>query len=132
MARILALGQGKGVLSRTDDPPVPAASVQAGAEGTPEQGAAPRAARHAPETKRSLQNRLHRIEGQVRGLARMVEQDAVCDDVLNQVASVEAALNGVRRQLLEAHIRSCIVDQLAKGEPGVVDELMQTIGRMVP
>jgi CsoR family transcriptional regulator, copper-sensing transcriptional repressor len=89
-------------------------------------------AHHSAETKRALGNRLRRIEGQIRGIARMVEQDVYCDEVLNQVTSVEAALNGVRMQLLEAHVRSCVVDQLARGELAVVDELMKTIGRMVP
>jgi DNA-binding FrmR family transcriptional regulator len=91
-----------------------------------------RTAHHPGEKKRALVNRLRRIEGQIRGLARMVEEDVYCDDVLNQVTSVEAALNGVRKQLLEAHIRSCVVDQIAKGELEVVDELMKTIARMVP
>jgi DNA-binding FrmR family transcriptional regulator len=91
-----------------------------------------RVAHHGPTTKQPLVNRLRRIEGQIRGIARMVEEDVYCDDVLNQITSVEAALNGVRRQLLEAHIRSCVVEQLANGELRVVDELMKTITRMVP
>ena len=95
-------------------------------------GTAPRVARHASATKVALVNRLKRIEGQVRGIARMVEEDVYCDDVLNQITSVEAAMNGVRRQLLEAHIRSCVVEQIASGQLHVVDELMKTIGRMVP
>jgi len=62
----------------------------------------------------------------------MVDEDVYCDDVLNQITSVEAALNGVRKQLLEAHIRSCVVDQIVRGDLAVVEELMKTIGRMVP
>ena len=91
-----------------------------------------RTAHHAEATKQALLNRLRRIEGQVRGIARMVETDVYCDDVLNQITSVEAAINGVRRQLLEAHIRACVVEQIQAGDVGVVDELMKTIGRMVP
>ena len=60
----------------------------------------------------------------------MITEDQYCDDVLAQIASVEAALNGVRRQLLEAHVRGCIVDGLKEGRAGVVEELMTTIGRM--
>ena len=86
--------------------------------------------RSSNETE-TLLTRLRRIEGQIRGIARMVEEDVYCDDVLNQITSVNAALNGVRRQLLEAHIRSCVAGQLADGELGVVDELMKTIGRIV-
>lgn len=92
--------------------------------------AAHRSAHHAEATKQALVNRLKRIEGQIRGITRMVETDVYCDDVLNQITSVESAMNGVRRQLLEAHIRSCVVEQIQRGETGVVDELMTTIGRM--
>jgi DNA-binding FrmR family transcriptional regulator len=89
-----------------------------------------RKAHHSEQAKVNLVNRLRRIEGQVRGLARMVEADVYCDDVLNQITAVEAALGGVRRALLEAHIRSCVVDQIEEGRYEVIDELMQTIGRM--
>ncbi len=89
-------------------------------------------AHHSAETKRALVNRLRRIEGQIRGISRMVDEDVYCDDVLNQITSVEAALNGVRKQLLGAHIRSCVVDQIVRGDLAVVEELMKTIGRMVP
>ncbi len=89
-----------------------------------------RMAHHPAETKAGLIRRLRRIEGQVRGIARLIDEDTYCDDVLNQVASVESALNGVRKQLLEAHIRGCVVEQIASGRHGVIDELMVTIGRM--
>jgi DNA-binding FrmR family transcriptional regulator len=90
-----------------------------------------RAAHHPEKTKRNLIDRLKRIEGQVRGLARMIESDVYCDDVLNQITSVEAALSGVKKLLLEAHIRSCVVEQIEQGQREVVDELMDTIGKMV-
>lgn len=107
----------------------PHAGNGAAADGNREPGTS---AHHTAETKRALVNRLKRIEGQVRGIARMVDEDVYCDDVLNQITSVEAALNGVRKQLLEAHIRNCVVDQIVRGELAVVDELMKTIARMVP
>ena len=75
-------------------------------------------------------NRLKRIEGQVRGITRMIEEDVYCDDVLNQISSIGAALYGVRRILLEAHIRSCVVEQIKEGQLSVIDELMITIGKM--
>ncbi len=75
--------------------------------------------------------RLKKIEGQIRGIAGMIERDEYCDDVLNQISSVEAALNGVRKMLLEAHIKSCVVEQIQDGKITVVDELMKTIGKMV-
>ena len=89
-----------------------------------------RKAHHPARTKVSLVNRLRRIEGQIRGIARMIEADVYCDDILNQITSVEAALSGVRKGLLEAHIRSCVVDQIEEGRYRVIDELMRTIGRM--
>lgn len=93
-------------------------------------GQAVQEAHHPEQTKVDLINRLKRIEGQVRGLARMIETDVYCDDVLNQIISVQAALNGVRMLLLEAHIRSCVVEQIETGRQGVIDELMKTISKM--
>jgi len=89
-----------------------------------------RKAHHPEQTKVKLVNRLRRIEGQIRGISRMVESDVYCDDILSQITSVEAALGGVRKGLLEAHIRSCVVDQIEEGRYQVIDELMQIIGRM--
>lgn len=90
-----------------------------------------RTAHHSQETKGNLTSRLKKIEGQIRGITGMVDKDVYCDDVLNQISSVEAALNGVRRLLLEAHIKSCVVEQIKDGETQVVDELMKTISMMV-
>ena len=87
-------------------------------------------AHHHPETKKNLISRLRKIEGQIKGIARMVAEDIYCDNILNQIASVEAALKGVRKLLLEAHIRSCVVEQIEKGQYQVIDELMTTIGKM--
>jgi DNA-binding FrmR family transcriptional regulator len=89
-----------------------------------------RKAHHPEQTKVNLVNRLRRIEGQIRGITRMVEADVYCDDILNQITAAEAALGGVRKGLLEAHIRSCVVEQIEEGRYQVIDELMQTIGRM--
>lgn len=90
-----------------------------------------RKAHHSNETKANLVSRLKKIEGQVRGVAGMIEKDIYCDDILNQFSSIQAALNSVRRQLLEAHIKSCVVEQIQEGKHQVVDELMVTIGKMV-
>ena len=89
-----------------------------------------RRAHHGEKTKSNLVSRLNRIEGQIRGINRMIREDVYCDDVLNQVSSVESALNGVRKLLLEAHIRSCVVEQIENGQYEVIDELMLTIGKM--
>lgn len=89
-----------------------------------------RKSHHDADMKRNLVIRMKKIEGQIRGITRMIEEDAYCDEVLTQMSSVESALNGARKIILEAHIRSCVVEQLQSGKNGVIDELMKTIGRM--
>jgi CsoR family transcriptional regulator, copper-sensing transcriptional repressor len=90
-----------------------------------------RLAHHSDKTKQDIVTRLNRIEGQIRGISKMVSEDAYCDNVLNQITSAEAAMKAVRMLLLENHIKSCVVEQIAEGKNEVVDELLETIGRMV-
>lgn len=89
-----------------------------------------RKAHHSYETKQPMVSRIKRIEGQVRGIAKLIEDDVYCDDILHQIMSVESAIRGVKNQLLEAHMKSCVVHQIQDGEMGVIDELMKTIGKM--
>jgi CsoR family transcriptional regulator, copper-sensing transcriptional repressor len=80
--------------------------------------------------KKDLQDRLRRIEGQVRGLQRMVEQDKYCIDILTQVSSVQAALRAVGMGLLDDHVRHCVRDSLEHGEGDQkIEELMLAVGR---
>jgi CsoR family transcriptional regulator, copper-sensing transcriptional repressor len=80
--------------------------------------------------KKDLQDRLRRIEGQVRGLQRMVEQDKYCIDILTQVSSVQAALRAVGMGLLDDHVRHCVRDSLEHGEGDQkIEELMVAVGR---
>ena len=72
---------------------------------------------------KDLLNRLSRIEGQVRGIRKMVEQDAYCTDVLIQVSAVNAALNSFNKVLLANHIRTCVAENIRNGNDEVVDEL---------
>ena len=90
-----------------------------------------RHAHHPREVKDRMIKRLNRIEGQVRGVARMIDNDVYCDDILNQIASIESALNGVKQLLLEAHIKSCVVEQIREGETGVIHELVKTIRKLM-
>ena len=60
----------------------------------------------------------------------MIEEDIYCDDILNQFKSVDSAINGVRKTLLEAHMKSCVVHQIQSGQLEVIDELLATIGKM--
>ncbi len=89
-----------------------------------------RTAHHPYKTKEDMIIRLKKIEGQIRGISKMINDDVYCDDILNQFLSVDAAVNGVRKTLLEAHMKSCVVDQIQDGNIQVVDELITTIGKM--
>ena len=90
-----------------------------------------RLSHHDDKTVKDLINRMNRIEGQVRGIKGMMERHVYCDEVLNQIASVQAALNGVGKLLLEKHMKSCVHERLAAGDDAVVDELIKTIYRMM-
>lgn len=80
---------------------------------------------------KDLLNRLKRIEGQVRGIEGMVEQGAYCTDILIQASAVAAALNSFNRVLLENHIRTCVADNIRKGNDEVIDELTRTMQRLM-
>lgn len=86
--------------------------------------------RSEDELKR-LTNRLSRIEGQVRGLREMLQKDAYCTDILTQVSAVNAALNSFSRELLSEHIHTCVADGLRSGDDSVVDELMNTLQKLM-
>lgn len=80
---------------------------------------------------KDLVNRLSRIEGQVRGVKRMVESDAYCVDILTQVNAITAALNSFNRVLLSNHIRSCVVDGVRNGEDEKIDELIGLLPKLM-
>lgn len=75
--------------------------------------------------------RLRRIEGQVRGLQRMVREDQYCIDILTQVSSVTKALQGVAVGLLDEHVRHCVMDAAAKGDDSKVTEATAAIERLI-
>lgn len=89
-----------------------------------------RKAHHPYETKQNMVSRMNRIEGQIRGITRMIEENIYCDDILHQFMSVESALAGVKTALLEAHLKGCVVHQIQEGQTEVIDELLKTIGKM--
>ncbi|MCD6176500.1 MAG: metal-sensitive transcriptional regulator [Candidatus Cloacimonetes bacterium] len=86
---------------------------------------------HSEEFKKSMKNRLNRIEGQIRGINRMIQEDVYCDDILNQMAAVQSALISAGERLLDAHIKSCVVEQIQDGQLDVLEELMTTIRRLI-
>ncbi len=85
----------------------------------------------SPEEYRRLTNRLSRIEGQIRGIRGMLERDAYCPDILAQAAAVNAALNAFSRELLSSHIRSCVVNDVRAGNDEIVDELLDTLRKLM-
>ncbi|MGL1893038.1 MAG: metal-sensitive transcriptional regulator [Spirochaetaceae bacterium] len=89
-----------------------------------------RKAHHTYKDKQKMINRMSRIEGQIRGISKMIEEDVYCDDILHQFKSVESAIKGVKSQLLEAHMKSCVVNQIQNGRVEVIDELLNTINQM--
>ena len=80
---------------------------------------------------KSLINRLNRIEGQVRGVRGMVENEAYCIDILTQVAAISSALRAFNKELLASHIKTCVVSDVKCGREEVVDELIETVSRLI-
>lgn len=80
---------------------------------------------------KNLIARLNRIEGQVRGIKRMVETDRYCIDILMQVSAIQSALNSFNKELLGRHIKSCVVHDIRAGNDDVVDELVSTLQKLM-
>ena len=80
---------------------------------------------------KKLLNRLSRIEGQIRGIRKMVESDAYCTDILVQVSAVSAALNAFNKELLSNHIRTCVANDIREGKDETIDELMDTLQKLM-
>lgn len=80
---------------------------------------------------KDLIHRLNRIEGQVRGIKGMVENDAYCTDILTQVAAVSAALNGFNKVLLSNHIKTCVTQDILAGKEETVDELVTILQKLM-
>ena len=80
---------------------------------------------------KSMVNRLSVIEGQVRGIKKMVEEERYCVDILTQVSSIQAALNSFNKQLLARHIKSCVCDDIRAGNDNAVDELCELLKNLM-
>lgn len=83
------------------------------------------------EEYKSLLNRLNRIEGQIRGIKKMVESDAYCTDILIQVSAVSAALNSFNKVLLGNHIKGCVTKDILDGREETVDELVEILQKLM-
>lgn len=80
---------------------------------------------------KDLINRLSRIEGQIRGIKKMVESDAYCTDILIQVSAANAALNSFNKVLLSNHIRTCVANDIREGKEETIDELVSTLQKLM-
>lgn len=83
------------------------------------------------EQKKKLLHRLHRIEGQIRGIEGMIEQDAYCPDILIQMSAVTAACNSFNKELLEEHIRTCVSEDILAGKDETVTELVKVLQKLM-
>ena len=101
-------------------------------ENKSEKGCCCHTSKHRSEKEyKDLMNRLSRIEGQVRGVRRMVEEGAYCPDILIQVSAVNAALNSFNKVLLANHIRTCVADDIRDGKDETIDELVTTLQKLM-
>ena len=100
----------------------------------PAEGSTGCGCRHKQRTEeeyKHLITRLNRIEGQVRGVRKMVEDDRYCIDILTQVSAIQSALNSFNKELLGQHIKSCVVHDIREGKDEVVDELVCALQKLM-
>ncbi len=83
------------------------------------------------EDKKALLTRLRKIEGQIRGLEKMVENDAYCPDILIQVSAATSALNSFSKVLLNSHIHSCVAEDIREGNDETIDELCSLLQKLM-
>ena len=81
--------------------------------------------------RRKLMNRLSRVEGQIRGIRNMLDNDAYCNDILIQSAAVTAAMNAFNRELIASHMRTCVTRDLREGNEAVIEELVITLQKLM-
>ena len=93
--------------------------------------AACRTKKRSEEEYKRLIHRLNRIEGQIRGIKGMVERDVYCVDILRQVSAAGAALNSFNKALLANHIKTCVAQDIRDGKDETIDELVQTLQKLM-
>ena len=91
----------------------------------------PRHKDRSDEEKKKLLTRLKKAEGQIRGIEKMVEEDAYCPDILIQVSAVTSALNSFNKELLACHIRSCVAEDIREGNDETIDELVGVLQKLM-
>ena len=81
--------------------------------------------------RKDLINRLSRVEGQIRGIRNMLENDAYCIDIINQVSAANSALNSFTKELVSRHIKNCVADDVRNGNEEKLDELVKTLQKLM-
>ena len=87
--------------------------------------------KRSPQEQKALLRRLKLAEGQIRGIRKMVEEDAYCPDILIQVSAVSAALNSFNRELLACHVRSCVSEDIRDGKDEAIDEFVKVLQKLM-
>ena len=87
--------------------------------------------KRSEEEHKRLINRLNRIEGQIRGIKKMVDENAYCIDILVQAAAANAALNSFNKELLAEHIRTCVAEDIRQGKEETIDELVVALQKLM-
>lgn len=87
--------------------------------------------KRTPEEQKALLNRLKKAEGQIRGIEKMVENDAYCPDILIQVSAVTSALNSFNKELLSCHLKSCVVEDIKADRPEAVEEMVRLVQKLM-
>ncbi len=85
----------------------------------------------SPEEQKALLTRLRKAEGQIRGIQKMVENNAYCPDILIQVSAVTSALNSFNKALLACHIKSCVAEDIRAGDETAIDELVEILQKLM-
>lgn len=82
------------------------------------------------DEKKLLVNRINRIEGQIRGIRQMLENDVYCDDILVQVSAAANSMKSLGRVILNNHMKSCVKDELLKGNDDIIDEVVNSFSKL--
>ena len=81
------------------------------------------------ESKKKLISRINRINGQINGIKKMIEEDRYCDDVLIQLSAIDKAIKGLANEILDEHMKSCVIENIQKGNYEVLDEIVTLFKR---
>ena len=83
------------------------------------------------DEKKKLLNRISRIQGQIKAICRMIEDDVYCPDVIIQISAAEAALASLSREMLVSHINSCVLNDIREGKDGASEDLADLVVRLI-